>query len=64
MAAIKKPTADKATGKKTATKKAAVIRTAAKNAAEQPVKKSKIALFREKHPNGVIEIIDMEAILE
>ncbi len=64
MAATRKPTTDKATGKKAAAKKAAVRRKAVKNAAGKPVKKSKIALFREKYPNGVIEIVDMEAILE
>jgi hypothetical protein len=33
-----------------------------KKTAEKP--KSKITLFREKYPNGILKIVDMDAVLE
>ena len=30
----------------------------------KPKRKSKYALWREKHPNGIVEILDLEAVLQ
>ena len=30
----------------------------------KPKRKSKYALWREKHPNGVLKILDLEAVLQ
>ena len=31
---------------------------------EKPKRKSKYALWREKHPNGIGKILDLEAVLQ
>ena len=31
---------------------------------EKPKRKSKYALWREKHPNGIVTILDLEAVLQ
>ncbi len=48
----------------TTKKKTKTAAKSVKKTGEQPVKKSKIARFWEKYPEGIFEIVDMDAVLK